>query len=134
MALVRRIALFLSVAVIALALALPNTALAWLRSEYRWLARPLNWLDDHSGSIDLVHVAVFAVLGVIVRLTLPDAPVGKLMLAIVTIAGVSEVMQFWVPGRTPRTSDFVVDMFGAMLGVALATSLLWISSRVRNRG
>jgi len=135
MALARRIVLFLGIAVVALAVALPNTGLAWLRSEIHWLGRSVNWVEAIWPAVDLMHVAIFGLLGVTTRLALPAMPARKLIAALIAFAGISEVMQFWVPGRTPRLSDFGLDLAGVVLSVALATSLRVLVDRsMRRRG
>ncbi|MBL3599897.1 MAG: VanZ family protein [gamma proteobacterium endosymbiont of Lamellibrachia anaximandri] len=50
---------------------------------------------------------------------LPSVFIGLLLLAVST-----EVVQFFVPGRTPRLSDVVVDMLGVVAGWLLAKSVM----------
>jgi VanZ family protein len=44
-----------------------------------------------------------------------------------------EILQFWVPGRHARISDFVVDAAAACAGLALAATLDWVVSRNRTQ-
>ena len=115
--------MLLCVVLIVVALVLPNTTLAWLRSEYRWLGQPLNWIEHLWPAIDLVHVLLFAMLGMVARLALHHARVTTLVLGLVVFAALSELIQFWVPGRTVRLSDFAQDVLGGLLGLALVAAV-----------
>jgi VanZ family protein len=52
-------------------------------------------------------------------------------LAAVVMIGAIEVLQFWVPGRHARLSDFVVDALAACAGLTVVAALDWIVSRTR---
>ena len=119
MRLARVIALLLCAALIVVAVVLPNTALAWMRSDYRWLGQPLNWIEGLWPAVDLLHVLLFALLGIAARLVLPAWSLGQLMLCLAAFAAASELLQFWAPGRTPSLSDFAQDTLGAALGVLM---------------
>ena len=127
----RALALLLCVTMIVVAVALPNTALAWLRSEYRWLGQPLNWIEQQWPALDLVHVLLFALLGFVARWALPRTRMATLMLWLALFAALSELIQLWAPGRTARPSDFAQDVLGAVLGVWLAAGVqaLWARQR-----
>jgi len=111
--------LVLLAALIVLVVAVPNTTLAWVRSDFRWLGRAVNWVEALRPGWDTVHILLFGVLGMLARLALPHTPVSRLLLGLTVFAAISEVLQFWAPGRTPRITDFAQDVVGAVLGVAL---------------
>jgi VanZ family protein len=124
---VRKLGLLLLVllaVVIVLVVAVPNTTLAWLRSDFRWIGRAVNWVEALRPGWDTVHILLFGALGFIARLALPRAPMVWLLTGLVVFSAVSEVLQFWAPGRTARLTDFAQDVLGAMLGVGLATALM----------
>jgi VanZ family protein len=52
-------------------------------------------------------------------------------LAAVVMIGAIEVLQFWVPGRHARLSDFVVDALAACAGLTVVAALDWVVSRTR---
>jgi VanZ family protein len=52
-------------------------------------------------------------------------------LAAVVMIGALEVLQFWVPGRHARLSDFVVDALAACAGLAVVAALDWVVSGYR---
>ncbi|RLJ19384.1 hypothetical protein DJ031_08600 [bacterium endosymbiont of Escarpia laminata] len=56
---------------------------------------------------------------------LPSVLFGLLLLAVST-----EVVQFFVPGRTPRLSDVVVDMLGVLAGLLSARSIMVVRIRL----
>jgi hypothetical protein len=128
--------LLLLATVIVLVVALPNTSLAWLRSEIRWLGRAVNWVEHLWPGWDTVHILLFGALGVLARLAMPHAPLGRLLAGLVLFAAVSELLQFWAPGRTARLTDFAQDVLGAALGMALvavpqALAVSWLQVRKR---
>lgn len=123
--------LLLLATVIVLVVALPNTSLAWLRSEIRWLGRAVNWVEHLRPGWDTVHILLFGALGFLARLAMPHARLGRLLTGLVLFAAVSELLQFWAPGRTARLTDFAQDVLGAALGVALALAVSWLQVRKR---
>lgn len=122
--------LVLMVALIVLVVALPNTTLAWMRSEIRLLGQWVNWVEGLWPGWNTVHLLLFGALGVLTRLALPRAPLAGLLAGLVVFAGASEVLQFWAPGRTPRLSDFAQDVLGAVLGVVVAMALMRMGQAV----
>lgn len=118
--------LLCSLTLIVTATMLPNTALAWLRSEYRWLGQPLNWIENRSQIIGWIHLLLFALLGAVARLVLSRWRIALLLASLVALAALSELVQFWIPGRTPRISDFTADVVGAVVGVAVVWGGQWL--------
>lgn len=103
--------------------ALPNTGLAWIRHEYRWIGNTVNWVEGLWPAIDTVHILLFSSLAALVRLALPGMPWLRLLFLLVLFSAVSELVQFWAPGREPRWSDFAQDLVGVALG--LTPFALW---------
>jgi hypothetical protein len=116
--------LVLLAVLIVLVVALPNTALAWLRSEIGWLGRGVNWVEALWPGWDTVHLLLFGVLGLLARLALPRVPLPVLLGGLTGFAAASELLQFAAPGRTPRLTDFAQDVLGAVAGVAVAAALM----------
>ncbi|MEZ5665405.1 MAG: hypothetical protein R3E94_18015 [Burkholderiaceae bacterium] len=69
-----RIFLGALVLVIVVIVAVPNTTLAWVRGDFRWIGRAVNWVEALQPAWDTVHILLFAVLGMVARLTLPRLP------------------------------------------------------------
>ncbi|MGI9305568.1 MAG: VanZ family protein [Gammaproteobacteria bacterium] len=69
------------------------------------------------------HFLAFALLAFLLCRVLAIRGIHYALLLIVLLAGVSEVLQFFVSGRTPGVSDIFVDLGGAAFGAGLA--LLW---------
>ena len=92
-----------------------------------WAFWPANW-----GLSKFAHLLGFALLGGILagdrqsRLSLRVS-------ALLLLALVTEVVQFFVPMRTPRFSDLVIDAVGILTGVLLMWTALWVVNR-RGRG
>lgn len=57
----------------------------------------------------------------------------RIALAAVALTGALEFLQFWVPGRHARLSDFVVDALAVCAGLAMAAALDWFVSRNRTQ-
>jgi len=76
------------------------------------------------------HALAFVVVGLAFGLAYRR---NRLLTALVAVAmtGAIEILQFWVPGRHARLSDFVVDALAACAGLAVATALDWAISRNR---
>ena len=74
------------------------------------------------------HALAFVLVGLAYRKN-------RLVTAVVAVAltGTMEILQFWVPGRHARISDFVVDAAAACAGLVLAATLDWIVSRNRTQ-
>ena len=120
--------LALSVIVVIIAVALPTDTLAWLRSEYWFFGRPLNWLEMSSPRIDLTHVILFAWVTLLLACLWPRAPLWRIGLPILALAVGSESLQFSVPGRSPLVSDLYDDLLGVAFGLALAAPLFALRS------
>ena len=102
--------------VILLAVLLPNGDLAWMREHWAWFNRPMLWIENTGGPVNLVHLALFVLLGAGMRLGWPGLS-WRSWLCVLLLLGVStEVAQVWIPGRDPRVSDVVVDVVAGMLG------------------
>ena len=112
------------IVLVTLVVALPNTELASLRYDYRWFGQAVNWLEALPSPVGLVHVLLFLLLGAAARLAFPSAGAWRLLVALALGAALSELLQFWVPGRTPRFSDFGDDMLGVVVGVLVASAAL----------
>ena len=52
-------------------------------------------------------------------------------LVAVAMTGVIEILQFWVPGRHARLSDFIVGALSVCAGLAIAAALDWVINRNR---
>lgn len=101
-------------------------ALAWAALLFALSATPgdqigFDWpLLSFPGSDKVVHAAVYAVLGGLLRLAS-----GRTGIAVAWAGayGVSdEAHQAFVPGRSPDPLDWLADVLGALTGAALVAS------------
>jgi len=106
----------MSFVLVGIFMTLPNTSLAWLRSEYYWIGQPANWIEGLYPTVDTVHVLLFALLGLVTGLAFPALALRSLVFRLALFGAASECIQFWVPGRTPLLSDFLMDMLGVLAG------------------
>jgi len=114
-----------------IAVALPSRQLSRLRSEHRWFGVPLNHLEHVWPEIDLVHAAMFLLLGWLTALALPDLGIGRTLSWLAAAAAASELTQYWIPGRTPRLGDLMLDLAGALVGVISVALVRRALSRLR---
>lgn len=68
------------------------------------------------------HIPAYALLALLTWFVLPEVRrKGALVLGIVLVIAIAdETLQSFQPGRTGRAWDVLVDLFGALLGIALA--------------
>lgn len=98
---------------------LPEPGLSVLKAELPWLGAGAGWLDSVSPALDLDHLVAFALLASSASLALPHVPMWQTMAALALFAGVTEIAQVWVPGRTASLGDAGLDLAGALLGYSL---------------
>ncbi len=81
-----------------------------------------------------VHLAVFAVLAIGLRMLMPGLPGWILFGLAIVVALADELHQLWVPTRQPDWNDGMADLLGAALGLALWTHRLkWRSALAARR-
>jgi len=88
-----------------------------------WTPRP--WVPPFAPDDVSAHLAGFGVLGVLLSMALGSigvraaraiGPAGAVALVVATV---SEVGQYWVPGRGVEMVDWVANVGGAALGIGL---------------
>lgn len=128
-----RAGLVVALGVLATVLLVPNTMLAWIRSESPWLSNEINQIEMLWPSADTVHILAFATLGVVARLALPNVRAGWIILVALLFSVSTELLQFFVPGRTPLALDVRDNMLGLLLGLGCVSLLLWLYRRFSHR-
>ncbi|SFV02323.1 hypothetical protein SAMN02799631_03916 [Methylobacterium sp. 174MFSha1.1] len=98
--------------------------LVWLS----WI--PKDWELRTGAAGQLEHLVAYAGTAGLLGLGFPRRPVWRLALALVLLAGLLEIGQIWVPGRTAQVVDFAASAGGALLGLAAARTLAgrWIAA------
>ncbi len=104
----------------------PNYTLAWVRAETPWLSHLISRVEMLWPAVNTVHVLLFAVLGLLARLALPHARLSLIFLAALLFSVVTELLQFYVPGRTPLVSDVRDNMLGLVPGLLAGSGLRWL--------
>lgn len=124
---IARAALLLAVvALIVVAVMLPNTEIAAIRQEHRWLSEFINETEHRWPHLDVLHLLMFGGLGFLAGLALADQPWQRLALGLVLFSGVTELMQFAAVGRNARWGDFAQDVAGAWAGLLVAMALVGV--------
>lgn len=101
----------------AVAMLMTSGQMADLRVAVPPLSHLLSRLDTVPVPLDLYHVVFFALLGLALRLLLPRAHWGWLLLGLGALAAATELLQFGTIGRTPRLVDLRDDLIGAAAGL-----------------
>ncbi|WP_204165403.1 hypothetical protein [Methylobacterium sp. 17Sr1-1] len=91
--------------------------LVWLS----WI--PKDWELRTGAAGQLEHLVAYAGTAGLLGLGFPRGPAWRLALALVLLAGILEIGQIWVPGRTAQVIDFAASAGGALLGLAAARTL-----------
>jgi VanZ family protein len=90
----------------------------------RWQAFAFHFGLEDLDINSIAHGVIFAVLAFLVRLGRPSDPLWIHALAWLPVAFASEAMQLFSIGREPSLHDLILDMAGAMVGLALAEASL----------
>jgi len=125
--------LVMAIGVLATAVLVPNTTLAWLREESPLLSEGINQVEALWPAADTVHMLAFAVLGIMARLALPRTRVVWIILGALVFSIITELLQFYVPGRTPLVSDVRDNMLGLLAGLGFISLILWLYRHVTRR-
>ena len=133
LALVARIFLACAVLVAWVAVMLPNTVLADLRSDYRRFGQAINWLEHVYLPINLIHVVLFFGLGLLLALALPAVRRVTQVWWVALLAAATELVQLWVPGRSAKLGDFAADIAGGSAGLLVGWALVWLLVVIRGR-
>lgn len=99
----RRVPLGVALVMLTVASILPASTMAMLRSRLPWFSEALNRIEGIFDGVTSTHVVMFLAIGVL-----------------------SELVQFFVPGRTLRLSDVGADLVGGAAGLATGLVLRWI--------
>lgn len=97
---------------------LPMRPRAWNRAAARIIYK-----INKSG-----HFVLFALLTIALLRAVPAQRRRQLPLELTLAAGGTEMMQFFVPGRTPLLRDFYLDCAGIALGLALWLVGTWLAN------
>jgi hypothetical protein len=124
-----RIALLLALVLVLFTLAIPINAIDFLRTEYAWLGHAATQVEALAPKLDMDHLVAFAVLGFASAFGWRGAGIVKVTLAAGALGAVTEVVQFWVPGRSPSVADALLDVVGAVVGYSLGWLMTQLSRR-----
>lgn len=107
-----------------------------------FIGNPLKFVDDpqfvsaYKTVEPALHVGLFAGLSFLVAASGLQLPVSVQAGLLVLLAAASELVQFWLPNRTPRLGCFFEDVVGLAIGAItwfIVVELLTTRGRVRRR-
>lgn len=131
----RLVLMCLLVLLFASSVLIPSAGLAWVRVQWPFLSMLLGYLEVITTDLDLLHIIAAGLLAVGLRLLRPQCPAWRLWCYVLIGSLLTELIQFWIPGRTPLYSDIRDNLLGCTLGLGLVSALFWIYTRTypRNR-
>lgn len=91
--------------------------LVWLS----WIPKEWEMRTGAAGQVE--HLLAYAGTAGLLGLGFSRMPVWRLALALAILAGILEIGQLWVPGRTAQVVDFAASAGGAFIGLAAARAL-----------
>ncbi len=91
--------------------------LVWLS----WIPKDWELRTGAAGQVE--HLLAYAGTAGLLGLGFPRLPAWRLGLSLALLAGILEIGQFWVPGRTAQAVDFAASAGGALIGLAAARGL-----------
>jgi VanZ family protein len=123
----RLLPLAIALLLLAVASVLSASTMAALRLRLPWFSEAINRIEALFDGVDSTHVLMFAGIGLLLAWSLPRLRPWAMLAAglgvLAVLAALSEVVQFWVPGRVPRLSDFGADMLGGGVGLGVGLVL-----------
>lgn len=129
---VPRTALALAATLLLALLLVPYSALEAIRHSVPWLGATSHWLDALAPRLDMEHFVAFTAVGALARLAQGRARAGWTCLLLVLFSVGTELAQAWIPTRSPKPDDLVLNLAGAGLGYTLAC-LLVLAARLMRR-
>lgn len=129
-----RVAFLLALAGTALAVMLPAAWIGEARRAFPWFSRAISQVERVWPSVDMVHAVIFFVLGALAALAFPRARVAGMLAVLVLVAALSEIVQFWIPGRMPQADEFLLDVAAATLAVLAIRGLARVCDRGKASG
>ena len=99
------------------ALLLPRPQYAALHTE-GFLVKLLREIIFVSGPLEVAgNFLVFIPIFLSLIYTLPQLSIEKLVFLCVSLSGVVEIIQNWIPGRVSSTRDFICNLTGILIAV-----------------
>lgn len=97
--------------------------MGWLRTVVPGFAIAWDWLDASLPHFNPLHFIVYAWLALLWKLLAPDGSRWRMPVVLGVIGAAGEALQFFVPGRQPRLSDWASDLLGIAVGWGLAMAV-----------
>jgi VanZ family protein len=93
---------------------------------------PPTYRPVSEASQEVEHLLAFLTMGAAFGLGYSEKS-SVLAAGLLVFCSAIELVQYWVPGRHARLSDFVMDTAGAWIGLAIARLTIALTNRVQSR-
>ncbi|MBJ6984216.1 VanZ family protein [Luteimonas sp. MC1750] len=110
--------------ILAGAILLSSSQIGRLRSAWPWLGLKIDQTEKLWPAVDMVHVALFGGLGVLLILAFPTVRLRALFLVLAVLAVLTEFVQIWIPGRTASIDEVLLDLAAGLAGMGVAWALV----------
>ena len=120
----RRLFGWLVLALVLASVLMPGACIHWMRRRWEWFAYPLDWIGSVGSFVSLIHLILFLLLGVAIRMALPRWRIGGGALALLVLGVGTELAQIFIPGRHPIVSEMAVNVVAGLVGWGLAHALM----------
>jgi len=115
-----RITLLLVLALVVLSMIAPASVLDFLRFEYDWVDRSIDFTFAVFPGADVDHLLAFALLGFVTYFGWSQGRAWQVALGMLCVGSLVEFVQLWIPGRDAAVSHAMLDMIGGMAGFGFA--------------
>ena len=115
-----RLALGVATPLVAVAILLSSAQMAALRDAWPWLGLKVDQTERLWPAVDMVHVVLFGGLGLLLVLAFPAVRLRALFLGLAALAVLTELVQVWIPGRTARVGEVLLDLVAGLAGMGVA--------------
>lgn len=92
-----------------------------------WLPKEMEARTGLPGQLE--HMAAYAGTALFIALGFDRR--ARLLTGLIALAGMLEIGQIWIPGRTSQVIDFVASSAGAVIGMAVGYGLMRLQSSRR---
>ncbi|HZY15514.1 MAG TPA: VanZ family protein [Ramlibacter sp.] len=121
--------LALSTGLVLALLVVPYPDLQLIRATLPWVGSASGWLDRLVPGLDMQHLVAFALLGALARFAQRRPRFGLAALWLGLFGLATELAQVWIPTRSARLDDLVLNVAGAVTGYAVGAAVIWLGRR-----
>jgi VanZ family protein len=105
-----------------------------LRRASEPISATVRWFENAAPAMNLAHVVAFGLVTLLLKWAFPRLTLPQVVMWSFAFAVVTELLQFFSPGRVPRLTDLLNDMLGIAVATAILALLAWLVRALGPRG